>query len=646
MTDTQQSDSQTTQHRQRNGALALLILLGIFLGVVLLSQTLLRGARLDLTDAKQYTLNAGTKSIVKKIPEPMNLYFFFTQKNTAELPNYQAYAQRVRELLEEMAERSNGKLKLTVVDPQPFSEEEERAVGFGLQQVPFGGGNQMIFGLAATNATGQQGTVPFFQVDKEGLLEYDVAKLIQSLISDTKPVIGVMSSLKMQGGFDMQTQQPEQPWAVYGQLMERFNMREIALDVASIDPEIKMIMLVHPKSAAQASPDGAPAQSGELSDATLYALDQFVLRGGRLMVFVDPVASMDQSGNDPNNPSSAMFADKSSDLSKLFAAWGVRYNRREVVADRELGVPIQMGAGGEPVKHPAIIGLEANNMSQVDIASADLESINLDSAGAFSVDAKNALKFEPLLQSSLDAMMLATDKLKFTQDPNQLLKDFAPSKTSYALAGNLSGKFKSAFPERAAEAGHIAEAKADNVVFLSADTDILTNRVWVSLQNFMGQQLANAFANNGDFIINTVDKLSGDNDLISIRSRGKLKTSFTLVDQLRDNADAALRTKEESLQAELAETERKLSELQATKSADNQMILSPEQKRELENFQSKRMEVRKQLREVRRGLDQQIEGLGRWVKFWGTFAAPIGVIIFALWFFRRRSKARALAAAV
>jgi ABC-type uncharacterized transport system involved in gliding motility auxiliary subunit len=192
--------------------------------------------------------------------------------------------------------------------------------------------------------------------------------------------------------------------------------------------------------------------------------------------------------------------------------------------------------------------------------------------------------------------------------------------------------------------GYVAESKEPNTVFLAADTDMLTNRVWVQVQAFMNQQIANAFANNGDFIVNTVDKLSGDNDLISIRSRGKLKTSFTTVDKMRNDADATLRATEQSLQDELAETERKLSELQQNKSADKQMILSPEQQKELQNFQTKRNDVRKKLRDVRRSLDTKIEGLGRWVKFWGTFFAPILVVLFAVAYFRRRIALRRSAA--
>jgi ABC-type uncharacterized transport system involved in gliding motility auxiliary subunit len=606
------------------GGAGLAILLAIFVGIVLLSQTLLRGARIDLTANKQYTLNAGTKSILSKIPEPINLYYFNTQETTRDIPAYQAYATRVRELLEEMSEHSGGKLKLTVVDPKPFSEEEDRATSYGLQQVPVGNGKQLFFGLAATNSTNGQAAIPFFQLEKESFVEYDLAKLVQSLIVDKKPVVGVLSSLQLQGNFNPQTGQQTPPWAIYTQIAERFEVRVLDKELKVIEPDVKVLMLVHPK---------------ELSDDALYAVDQFVLKGGRLMVFVDPIAGMDQEAQDPNNPSAAMFANRSSNLQKLFAAWGVGFDPNQVVADRALGVPVRFG--NDTVKNPAIIGLEQANMSQSDIATADLEAINMDSAGSLTLDEKLGLKLEALLSSSNDAALVSADMVKTMNDPNQLLADFKPEAKPLVLAANVSGKFKSAFADRASTSGHLAESKETNTVFVAADTDLMTDRVWVQVQAFFNQQVMNAFANNGDFLVSTVDKLSGDGALISIRARAKAQTGFTTVEALRDKADEASRATEQRLETELQDTERKLAELQAGKTDQNQMVLSPEQQSELMNFQKRRVEVRKELRDVRRGLDQKIENLGYWIKFYGSFLMPIVVVFFAIWFFGMRARKRA-----
>jgi ABC-type uncharacterized transport system involved in gliding motility auxiliary subunit len=605
------------------GGAGLAILLAIFVGIVLLSQTMFRGARIDLTANEQYTLNAGTKSILSKIPEPINLYYFNTQETTRDIPAYQAYATRVRELLEEMSEHSGGKLKLTVVDPKPFSEEEDRATGYGLQQVPVGNGKQLFFGLAATNSTNGQAAIPFFQLEKESFVEYDLAKLVQSLIVDKKPVIGVLSSLQLQGSFNPQTGSQTPPWAIYTQIAERFEVRVLDKEVKTIEPDVKVLMLVHPK---------------ELSDDALYAVDQFVLKGGRLMVFVDPLSGMDQEAQDPNNPSAAMFANRSSNVEKLFKTWGLSFDPNQIVADRELGVPIRLG--NDTVKNPAIIGLEQANMSQSDIATADLESINLDTAGSLALDEKLGLKLEALLSSSKDAALVSAEIAKTMNDPNQLLADFKAAGKPLVLAANISGKFKSAFADRASTSGHLAESKETNTVFVAADTDLMSDRVWVQIQPFFNQQVMNAFANNGDFLVSTVDKLSGDGALISIRARAKTQTGFTTVEALRNQADEASRATEQRLEAELQETERKLAELQASKTDQNQMVLSPEQQTELMNFQKRRGEVRKELRDVRRGLDQKIESLGYWIKFYGTFFMPIVVVFFAIWFFSARARRR------
>ena len=290
------------------GALAVLAVL--FVAVILISNALFRGARLDLTQSHLYTLSQGTKNILVNIDEPVHLYLFFSDKATQDLPQLRTYATRVREMVQEMASRSGGKLKLDVIDPQPFSEDEDRATGYGLQAVPSGqGGENIFFGLAGTNSTNGKAVIPFLQPDKEAFLEYDVAKLIHELSNPKKPAVGLISSLQMGTGFDPQTRQMREPWAVEQQLEQLFDVRQLnAASVKAIDKDISVLVLVHPKA---------------LSDDAQYAIDQFVMRGGHLLVFVDPNAEADDSGADPNNPQAAMFADKSSDLAKLFKAWGV-----------------------------------------------------------------------------------------------------------------------------------------------------------------------------------------------------------------------------------------------------------------------------------------------------------------------------------
>ncbi len=618
-----------TSNRKTLSGGALVILIVLFIGLMLVVNLLFRGARVDLTQNNLYTLSSGSKEILSKLDEPINLYLFYSDKGTQNIPQLRTYATRVRELLEEMAARSNGNIHLEVIDPLPFSEDEDRATTYGLQAVPITAGGETVFlGLAGTNSTNGQSVIPFFQPDKESFLEYDVAKLIHELATPKKPAVGLVSSLPMSVGFDPATRQMRDPWAIQQQLSQSFDVRDLNPGgIKSIDPDISVLVLVHPKS---------------LSDEAQYAIDQFVLRGGHLLVFVDPEAELDTSGADPENPQAAMFADHSSDLPRLFKAWGIDFDPKTVVLDRARAVAVSVGQGRAPVHHPGIIGLTAADLNHDDVVTANLETINVSSAGYFSLAKDATTKLVPLMQSSGDAMTAPVSRLKMLPDPSALLTDFKPSGERYVIAGRVEGKFKSAFPDRN-EAGHLAESKEDGQIVLVADTDMLADRLWVQVQNFLGQKLMNAFANNGDFVLNTIDNLTGSSALISIRGRATSQRPFTTVEALKRSADDRFRAKEQELQRELQETERKLAQLQSAKSNDQAMILSPEQKSELDNFVKRKAEIRKELRDVQRSLDADIESLGSRLKFLNIVLVPLLVTLisigFAVWQVRRRKSA-------
>lgn len=613
-----------TLNRKTLSGSTLIVLAVLLVAVLALVNTLFRGARIDLTENNLYTLSDGTKTIVSEIEEPINLYFYFSDKASADVPFLRNYANRVRELLEEIAAKSKGKIRLSVIDPQPFSDDEDRASEAGLQAVPVGqGGNSIFFGLAGTNALDGKALIPFFSPDKESFLEYDVAKMINSLKAEKKIAVGVISSLNISPGFDPATRGMREGWAAYSQLSDIFDMRLLNPEATTkIDPEISTLLLVHPKT---------------LSDDTLYAIDQFVLRGGRLMVFVDPNGEQDQSGADPENPQAAMFASKSSDLPKLFKAWGVNYDPNQVVLDAGNALPIQINPAAPPVQHLAIMGYRKDNLNHDEVTTAQLDTINFSTAGQFSLAESSPLKLVSLVQSSGDAMLTEADRIKFLQDPSTLYEGFKATNERYVLAGRLYGKLKTAFPEKSGP-DHLAESKDDANLVIVADTDVLTDRLWVQVQNFFGQKLINAFADNGDFVINVVDNMAGNSALIGIRSRGVSARPFTTVEAIRRKADQDYRNKEQELQQELADTERKLNELQANKSADNAMILSPEQQRELEQFQKDKLKIRKDLRDVRHDLDKDIESLGSRLKLLNILVLPLllTLAVFGLHHFLRR----------
>ncbi len=605
---------------------ALVVLIVLFVALILVVNVLFRGARVDLTENNLYTLSPGTKEILSSIDEPVNLTLFYSDKGTQGIPQLRTYATRVREMLEEMAARAGGKIRLEVVDPLPFSEDEDRASAQGLQAVPVGaGGETVFFGLAGSNSTNGHAAIPFFQPDKEAFLEYDIAKLVHELATTKKPVVGLVSGLPMGPGFDPATRQMREPWAVQQQLGQLFEVRDLnAADLKAIDAEIGVLVLVHPK---------------QLSDDAQYAIDQFVLRGGHLLVFVDPDAELDTSGADPENPQAAMFADHSSDLPKLFKAWGVEYDPKSVVLDRTRAVAVSVGQGRAPVRHAGIIGLTAEELNQDDVVTASLASINASSSGSIALAKDSGHTLVALLQSSGDAMKAPADRLRMLPDPSALLADFQPSGERYVLAGRVEGKFATAFPERGGE-GHLAESKEGSQVMVVADTDLLADRLWVQVQNFLGQRIMNAFANNGDFVLNAVDNLTGSSSLISIRGRATSQRPFATVEAIKRNADDRFRAKEQELQRELQDTERKLAELQSAKSQDQAMIVSAEQRAELDNFLKRKADIRKELRDVRRSLDADIEALGTRLKFLNIVLVPLLVTLVAVGFAMLRARRR------
>jgi len=614
-------------HRRALAGSTLAILAVLFVALVVLTGTLLRGARVDLTANRLYTLSDGTRAVIGKLDEPINLTLYFSEHAAQDLPPLKTYANRVRELLEEIAAASDGKIRLEVIDPLPFSEEEDRATAFGLQPIPLGNGSSLMFGLAGTDSTDGQVIIPMFQPDKEDFLEYDIAKLISSLSGEEKPVVGVLSTLDIGPGFDPQRGQPTEGWVAYSEMSNLFDVRRIEVGATGFDEDLQLLILVHPRG---------------LSADTLYAVDQFVLGGGRLMVLVDPNA--EASANPGGDPAQAMFQPKSSTLDALFDAWGVQFNPDQVVLDAELALQVQPRPDEPPTRHLAVLGLGTQVLNQDDVISAQLETVNLSTAGHFELAQDATLTMEPLAQSSGNAGIVPSERVRFVPDPNALFDGFTPTGVRYVLAARLHGPLKTAFPDRSGDK-HLAESSSDANIVLIGDTDIMSDRLWVQVQQFLGQRLVQAFANNGDFLINAVDNLVGSADLIAVRTRARSARPFSTVEALRRGAEDRFRQKEQELQAELAETERQLGELQRSRSDQASLIMTDEQQAALQRFQQEKLRIRTELRQVRRQLDADIQSLGSRLKLINIVVMPLlltlAVGALAWWRIRRRREVRA-----
>jgi ABC-type uncharacterized transport system involved in gliding motility auxiliary subunit len=617
------------------GVGGLIALAVLFLGVVMLSNVGLRGMRVDLTQNRLYTLSPGTQQVLAELKEPVNLYFYFSREAAAkQAPLIMPYATRVREFLEELAARAGGKIHLRVVDPQPFSDDEDRAAEFGLQSLQAGGGDALYFGLAGTNSTDGRVSMPSFQADREEFLEYDVAKLINELGTPKKPVIGLMSSLGLQGQFNPMTGQMGEPWPILTQLQELFTVRSLTADLDHIDKDVDVLMLVHPK---------------QWPPKTLYAIDQFVMRGGKILLFVDPNSGADTAGQDPSNPVAGAMANHSSDLAPLLAAWGVDYDATKVIGDLERGLEVRTSMQSPPVRHIGILGLVHGDMNQKDVVSASLDKINLATAGGLATRPGAKTAFEPLLLSSTSAAPIPAQRFNALTDPSTLRDGFKPTGIRYALAARITGPVESAFPQgppadQKSAAGppiaHLTKTNAPANIVIIADTDLLMDYMWVQTREVFGQRVAQAFANNGDLVANILDNLSGSSALISVRGRATFSRPFERVEALRRQADDRLRSKALELQAELQQTETKLTELQSKRNDQSSIVLSPEQEAELKRFVAEKARVRKELRETQRGLDVDINRLNSWLKVINIAIAPFlvavtGVIILSL---RRRRR--------
>ena len=625
------------------GAGGLIALAVLFLAVVMLSNMSLRGVRLDLTQNKLYTLSKGTQQVLRELKEPVNLYYYFSRDAAAkQSPLVLPYATRVREFLEEVAARSGGKIHLQVIDPQPFSDDEDRAAESGLQPLQAGAGDALYFGLAGTNSTDGRSSIPDFRADREEFLEYDVAKLIQELGTPKKPVIGLMSSIGLQGQFNPVTGQMGEPWPIYTEIQQLFNLRTLTLDLDHIDKDVDVLMLVHPK---------------QLPPKTLYAIDQFVLRGGRLLLLVDPNAGADLSGQDPSNPLAGAMANHSSDLQPLLSTWGVDYDAGKVVGDLQLGLEVRTNAASPPIRHIGILGLRHKDVDSKDVVTASLESINLATVGSLAAHAGAKTTFEPLLLSSASAAPLPAQRFNALVDPATLRDGFKSTGVRYAIAARITGPVESAYPagppgDQKPASGpplvHLAKSTVPANIVVIADTDFLMDYLWVQSREILGQRVIQPFANNGDLIANILDNLSGSSALISIRGRASFSRPFERVEALRRRADDRLRSKALELQSELQQTERKLTELQSKRSDQTSIMLSPEQEAELKRFTAEKTRVRKELRETERGLDVDINRLDSWLKAINIAIAPLlvaaaGIVILTL---RRRRRAAAPVAPV
>lgn len=623
--------------------------------------------RIDLTEDELFSLADGTRNIVSGLEEPIELIFFYSESATEDQPQIRSYGTRVQELLREIVIASNGNLSLRIVDPEPFSEEEDLATQYGVQPVPVTqGGPGIYFGLVAAQLDNDPAlqvseTMPLIRPDQEQFLEYEFMKLVTRVANPDLQVIGLLTTLDIDGGFDPMTGQATQQWMITDFIRQLYELRRIATEAESIDDDVDILMIVHPEG---------------LSEQTLYAIDQHVMRGGKTLVFLDPTADSMVSRSARG---SMIPAGMRSDLPGLLEAWGVDYSPDKVLTDNTLALRVQMGQGSRPVAHIGMIGANRTALAEDDIITRRLENLNLSSAGALAPREGATTRFEPLIQSSSDAMLMDASLLEDVLDPSVLFDEFVSANERYTIAARISGVIATAFPDgrpvsASAESeatedeavaddtgseiesseeesieidplqGHLAQTDGETNILIFADTDVLTDRLWVQVAQFLGQRIPQPYANNGDFVINALDNLSGGADLVSIRSRGRYSRPFERVVKMQREADDRLRTEEAALLERLAATEEQLAALNTGENGQPLGQLTPEIQAEIDRFNAELLDTRRSLRDVQFQLTADIEELGSNLKWFNTAAIPMLLTVLALFISLTRAQRRRAAA--
>lgn len=628
-------------------ALALAVVL--FFAFNILTNSALRQARLDLTESGLFTLDPGTVETIEGLEEPITLRFFYSEQvATAGYPQIASHARRVRDLLDALQSKSGGKVRLEIVKPEPFSPEEDLAIAAGITAVPTSTGETIYFGIEGTNLADGRETIPYLSPSREGLLEYDLISLIDRLNRLKKPVLGLMGDLPLAtgpGGPYAALQGQSKPYRIYQELEAKFRIDFLPSEPDRIPSDIDVLMVVHPN---------------EISARALYAIDQFVLGGGRALVFVDPLSELALEQVRGESTISA-----SSALGPLLEAWGIAMPKGEVVGDRSLAQRVMVDeATRQVIAFIPWLGLTASEISRKDPVTAEIEQINLGTAGHLDALEGATTTVIPLLTSSEDAMIIDTQELQFAPDPEGLLRRFRPSGERYVLAARVTGPAKTAFPagappkaseteeenaadEAAKAAAPLAQSKGSINVIVVADTDIFDDRLWLQSQSVMGQQVAIPIASNSDFVLNAADNLSGSNALLSLRGRQIADRRFTLVDMIRRDAEQRYLAEEEQLNQKIAETQRNLEALQSrgaagADAARTGTMITPEQRAEIERFRQELTETRNKLRAVQHNLRRDIDALGGWLKLINIALVPLLVVgvAFAFALLQRRRRAR------
>lgn len=623
-------------------ATALILLAVLFVAVNVLAAFILSGVRLDLTKDRLYSLSPASEAVLAAIEEPVTLRLYYSKRLGAAAPQYGVYAERVQDVLREYEQRAGGKIILEIYDPEPFTPVEDRAVSFGLQalSVEQAGGN-VFFGLVGSNTTDDVENIPFLQPDREAFLEYDLTKMIFALSQGSVGKVGVIGSMKVDGEVRMgQGGRPEQTprLIVTEHVRDLLALEELDSELQKIPEDITILWIVNPIY---------------LPPHTLFAIDQYLLAGGKAVVFVDPYPESEG----PQSVAVSVAAKGKFALKPLFDAWGLETPMDTVVGDRFAARRIGKASGSGYITYVPWLLMRGPNLNKESPITSQLDSVAVASAGHLKLHNDAPVTLEPLLISSPGSMLIDVKKVATQRPrPEALLSQYKPGPDRYTIAGLLTGQVKTAFPDgrpplpedveadpNASFETVRAESDGPIEVIVVADTDLLTDRFWVQFANIGGRRVAVPGAGNGAFVANAFDALTGSSALLELRGLGSSYRPFDVIERLRREADRAFQSKEQALTKTLAETQKKLQALRGEGAGTRGPVaLSEEEQRTVKTLQNDVLRLRAELRGVQASLREDVERLETKVMFVNIAAMPIVVATFAVglmvWRARRRRR--------
>ena len=594
----------------------------VAVGLLLIAVNFIAGRarqRVDLTSEKAYTLSPGTRAILAKLDTPVQIRFYCT-RNAKEMPvGLTTYAQRVEDLLGEYRQAGKGQIEIQRLNPEPDSDAEDSARLDGVEPQQLRNGERIYLGLSV-GMLDQRQAIPFLAPDRERLLEYDISRAIARVMTSEKPTVGVMSPLPVMGQMNpmmmQRGQSGQNPWAFISELKRDFNVKQVEMTATEIPNDIKLLVVIHPKG---------------ISENTQYALDQFVLRGGKMVAFVDPLCALDRPPTQPGQ----MPPPSSSTLDKLFKAWGLTFDTTKVVADMEHVAQLQEGPNA------AVLALNETAINEDDIVTANADNLIMAFTGAFSGTPADGLTETVLIRSSKRSGLV--EGFMASLGGGQIAANLNPTGTEYSLAIRLAGTFKTAFPDgkpKAAEKDSAEQKPPDNpaapslkestqpsTVVLIGDADMIQDPLAIRTIQAIGQTLIMPLNGNLSLGQSVVEQLAGDSNLIAVRSRASRERPFTVVQKLQADAESNYRSKIKELEGSLAETQRRVNELQRSKEGGQRFILSAEQQQELANFRKKEADAKAQLKLMRRNLRAEIDSLENRVKWINIAGMPVAVVI-------------------